>query len=166
MISKIYRILFVLFFIGFPTYLVAQVKTSINAEYLIPLMKLRDNYEYGLSSSIGIKYTVQEEIDLLFDAGYSYIKGIHQEDQYIRYGIPSLKALPLNLGIRYNADKLFFLQVSGGPLWIIDPNQRFGWQYSGGAGIRYSHFELSGRLMQWNNGGIINFAGLKLTYSL
>lgn len=144
----------------------AQIKYSAGFEYLVPLLKLSNNYDYGLTGSIAISRPVLKGLDVSFAIGYSHIKGVHLEDQYVRYNIPDLKALPASIGLRYYIDQYFFVEASGGALWMLDPDKRFGGQYSGGAGVRYKNFELSGKLMQWNNGGIINFAGLQLAYSL
>lgn len=144
----------------------AQLRLQASVDFLAPLMKRADQYNYGIGGSIGAGMSVSTAFDLNASLGYTHLQGVRVEDHYLRYHIDDIAALPLNLTFQYRIDQLFFLEVAGGPMLLTQPASDFGSHYSAGGGIRYKRFEISGRLMQWNTGGIINFAGLRLTTSL
>ena len=150
--------------IALPAY--SQWRFHASVDYLAPIMKRADQYNYAIGGSIGAGMPISNAFELHATLGYTYLQGVRVEDHYLRYHMDDITALPLNLTFQYRIDQLFFLEVAGGPMLLTHPASDFGSHYSAGGGIRYKRFEISGRLMQWNTGGIINFAGLRLTTSL
>lgn len=142
----------------------AQVRYSANAEYLIPLRDLKNNYTSGVNAGLGVKYILNELYDVTFNAGYTYTQGKSVEDDYFIYRVQPLAGVPLGFGFRFKPDNLFFIQASGGPLIVMKPTSDFGMHYSGGAGIQYKILEFQIRLMQWNKPEIANFAGFQLSF--
>lgn len=142
----------------------AQIRYSMNAEYLMPLSDLRNNYTSGVDIGLGLKYIVNEQYDVIFNTGYTYIQGKKVEDEYFVYNVRPISGVPIGVGLRYKPYSLFFIQASGGPLIIIRPESDFGIYFSGGAGVQYKKVEFQVRLMQWNRPEIANFAGFQLSF--
>ncbi|HUH18949.1 hypothetical protein [Albibacterium sp.] len=142
----------------------AQVRYSVNAEYLVPLGDLKNNYTSGLNAGLGVKYVFNKQYDVTFNTGYTYVQGKSVEDEYFVYNVQPIAGVPLGLGIRYKPDNLFFIQASVGPVIVMKPASDFGMHYSGGAGIHYKMLEFQIRLMQWNKPEIANFAGFQLSF--
>lgn len=164
--KELTNVLLAMFFFCFwlPLNSHAQLKAEASVGYLLPMGELKHNYAYGLQGTLGVSYAVRPDLQLFTDVGYSFVKGVHIEDHYLQYTVSDLRALPFNLGLRYHLDQIFFIGASGGPMWMINQDWQTGWQYSAFVGARYHHFSLSGKLTQWNKSGIINFAGLQLSY--
>lgn len=157
--------LLILSFIYFPiSQCLAQLRYSVNAEYLIPLRDLRNNYTSGMNAGLGLKYIFNEKYDVTFNTGYTYVKGKSVEDQYFVYNVQPIAGIPLGLGFRFKPDNLFFIQASGGPVILMETENNLGLHFSGGAGIQYKMLEAQVRLMQWNRPEIANFAGFQLSF--
>lgn len=141
----------------------AQVRYSVNAEYLIPLGDLKNNYTSGVNAGLGVKYIFNKEYDLTFNTGYTYVQGKSVEDDYFIYSVQPIAGIPLGLGVRFKPDNLFFIQASGGPVIVMKPESDFGLHFSGGAGIHYKMLEAQIKLMQWTKPEIANFAVFQLS---
>jgi|GEM_PF-4085171 len=157
--------IFIILFLYIPiNQSLAQIRYSVNAEYLIPLGDLRNNYISGVNAGLGLKYIVNEQYDATFNTGYTYVQGKNVEDEYFIYKVRPIAGVPLGLGLRFKPDNLFFIQASGGPVLVMKPESAFGMHYSAGAGIQYKKIEFQVRLMQWNRPEIANFAGFQLSF--
>jgi len=158
-------IIFIFLFVCLPVNkCLAQIRYSANAEYLIPLGELRNNYLPGKNAGLGIKYIINEQYDITFNTGYTYVPGKNVEDEYFVYNVQPIAGVPIGAGARFKPDNLFFIQASGGPVVITKPESDFGMYFSGGAGIQYKIVEFQIQLMQWNKPEIANFAGFQLSF--
>lgn len=142
----------------------AQIRYSANAEYLIPLRDLKNNYTSGVNAGLGIKYIINKQYDATFNTGYTYVQGKSVEDDYFVYSVQPIAGVPLGLGLRFKPDDLFFIHASAGPVIVMKPESNFGLNFSGGAGIQYKKLEAQVRLMQWTRPEIANFAGFQLSF--
>lgn len=141
-----------------------QIHYSVNAEYLLPIGELRNNYISGINAGLGLKYNINEQYEATINTGYTYVQGKSVEDEYFVYNIRPISGFPIGVGFRFKPDNLFFIQASGGPVIVRKPESDFGIYFSGGGGIQYKMLEFQIRLIQWNKPEIVNFAGFQLSF--
>lgn len=142
----------------------AQVEVLSHVAYLYPLLNRPDNHSYGIGGGIQVKKYLSDSLYGHVNGDYFFVKGREVNDQYFKYKHYNMHTFPLSVGIGVDLFHVIYIETSAGGMALVQPINDWGWQFSGGGGLKFQKFQVGIKGNRWNILRNFNFVGLQLRY--